>query len=329
MGRRPVRLFLGPVLRAVHRRRAARRQAGGADVRPRHGAPHGSRRPFVGQRGERPRKQPRRGSRARLRRRAHPRRSVVAGSPGTHLRRRRHARRTHRVPHGAIPRLPDAQPDERCQRAIPPARRNDRPGPRRARLLLHLLAVGHLPRMASVADAHRHHARKRHDLQYARHVRRHGRTAHLASRLGRNGHDDRLSRRVGHRRRLPEGHPRLRRRTCARGHDPLVEPQQEGFRLLRGHGIHPLEHQARIGLLHPRIRLRRLDDRPHGRSAGPRRNGRSVLPPGAQLRERVRRFDTLLPGTAVRRRLDDAFRGVRHGTRLHRSYTTASSHRTT
>ena len=80
---------------------------------------------------------------------------------------------------------------------------------RRGVLLLDVLAVGYFPGVESAPDAGRYRAGERHDPQHARHVRFNGRTPDLAAGFGRDGHDDRLPRRVGHRRRLSEGNSRL------------------------------------------------------------------------------------------------------------------------
>ena len=255
MGLRPLRFLLGPLLGAFRRRAAARGQTGRADVRPRPQDADRRSRTVVRERGECAREPDRRGSRVGFRRRALARGGVVARCARRHRRRGRHPRRADQFLYGAVPRQTDSQSDERCQRGVPPQRSDHRPRRRRPCVLFDVLAVGYLPGVASAANPRRYGACERHDRQPARHVRRDGRTARLASRLGRDRHDDRLSRRVGHSRRLSEGHPRLRRREGARCDDPLVEHQQEGFGILRGAGLHPVERLPRIGLLRPGIRL--------------------------------------------------------------------------
>ena len=247
----------------------------------------------------------------------------MARRPVGHCRRGRHARRAHGLLYGAVSYETHAQPDERRQRRLPPQRRHHRPPARRPGLLFDPLAVGYLPGVEPPADACRHDACERHGPLDARHVRCDGRAADLAPLVGRDAHDDRLPCRVGYRRRLDEGNPGLRCGARARRHGALVELQPQGVGVLRRRGVHPLEHPARIGLLHARIRLRRLDDRPHGRGAGPRRSGCGVLRPGAQLRQCLRRLDPLLPRAAARRQLVGALRGVRRRARLHRGHAVA------
>ena len=209
VGARSVCILRGPLLGAVRRRAAVGGQAGRADLRARRADAHDRRGTVVRQRRKRPYEFACGGSRTGFRRRACPRRRAVAQSAGRHRRRRRLARRDDQLLYGAVPYETDAQSDERRERRVPPPRPDRRADARREVLLLDVLAVGYFPGVEPAPDAGRYRAGERHDPQHARHVRFNGRTSDLAAGFGRDGHDDRLPCRVGHRRRLPEGNSRL------------------------------------------------------------------------------------------------------------------------
>ena len=84
------------------------------------------------------------------------------------------------------------------------------PSGRRLHVLLGVLALGHVPRAASAAHAHRPRAHRGFREDDAAAVPGGRTAAGVGARGQRDGHDDRLPRGAGDRRRDPQGHRRLR-----------------------------------------------------------------------------------------------------------------------
>jgi hypothetical protein len=154
-----------------------------------------------------------------LRRRARPRARGLGTGAGRGRDRRAAADEAHGL-HQPVSQPAGAQPVHGPRRQVPRPGQPGAPG-RRLPLPLDLLAVGHLPRPASAADpdpagAAQRRLRALADRLAAGQPLRH--PAGVAVCRPGNLVHDRLPRGAGHRRRLHEGHPRLRpgARRCAR-----------------------------------------------------------------------------------------------------------------
>ncbi len=164
--------------------------------------------------------------------------------------------------------------------------------PTASRPLPHLLAVGHLPRAPPAGSPCLQPERDGEMIRSMLAHRRqsvHGILPVWSFGGARDLVHDRLSRRAGDRRRLLEGHPRLRRRRRLRGDGgerhlrPLRRPRRLPEARLRAD--RPREGRR---LEDPRVRLRRLDHRAHGGGARPRRGGARVPPPRRELPRHLR-----------------------------------------
>ena len=152
LGERPLYLFRSPFLRAGPKSGTVRRFRR-ANLRTRSRKADRGGRPVVGERRQCAGERPRRSSGTGFRCGALPGRRELARGAGRHRRRRRHARPACKLLYGAISYQADAQPDERCQRTVPPPRPDRRTTACRGILLLHILAVGYVSGVESAPDA--------------------------------------------------------------------------------------------------------------------------------------------------------------------------------
>ena len=347
LGAAPHGVFRHRVLHALHRLRHRQRGAGGLQgVRPagaalrelsRRGRPEAEGVPrlraaagrhdrgegghLVGRHRRRAEEPPRRGPRLGLRRRPRGGEARV-GRGALDNRRGRDAEGEAELLHRRVPHDARAGDLHGRGRALPGPRRR-RPPRRRVHQLPHLLAVGHVPGGAPAADDHAARARRRDDPVDARPpaAERAPHPADLVVRLERDVVHDRLPRRGGHRRRVPEGHPQLRRGRGVRGH--------EGQRHLRAVRRPRRLHEVRLRAHRPggggrvedaRVRLRRLDDRRDGEGARPRGRLPGVHGARGELPAHLRPENRLHAREEDRRRVQRAvrphLRAVRQ--RLHR-----------
>ena len=185
-------------------------------------------------------------------------------------------------------------------------------------VLLGVLAVGHVSRAPSAADAHRPRAHRGFREDDAAAVSGGRPPAGVGARGQRDRHDDRVPRGAGDRGRDSQGRRGHRSDVGTRGDDSQRRRGSRGAGVVPPTRVRRRRGDQRERVADARVRLRRLVHRTDRREDWPDRRRGAVLPSRAELAQRVRSLDGL-HARARRGPLVRAVRPRRSQQPLHRS----------